>query len=196
MLALGENRMASRLYQVRITIAAQKQLDSFPARDQTRIREAIDGLATEPRPPGCKKLKGSANTWRIRVGNYRVLYEVHDNQLLVLVVEIGHRKDITGRESEATMQDVQTLTGEELVEHLDQVAARVADDAGGNERLIVTHGGRRFAVVPIEDLEYLERIDGQLDDAAMEELRATADDPDRRTSVPFGSGVPKAQSRR
>ena len=86
--------MASRLYHVHITVAAQKQLDSLPVRDQVRIREAIDSLANEPRPRGCKKLKGSTDTWRIRVGNYRVIYEVHDNQLLVLVVEIGHRKDV------------------------------------------------------------------------------------------------------
>jgi mRNA interferase RelE/StbE len=51
-------------------------------------------LEDNPRPPGCKKLVGEENAWRIRVGNYRVLYEIKDRVLIVHVVEIGHRKDV------------------------------------------------------------------------------------------------------
>lgn len=54
---------------------------------------AIDQLATEPRPAGCIKLSGRAQ-WRVRVGDYRVLYEIHDDALLVLVIEVGHRRSI------------------------------------------------------------------------------------------------------
>lgn len=54
----------------------------------------IDGLASDPRPPRCVKLSGRDNQWRVRAGDYRVVYEVHDAQLLVLVIEIGHRSEI------------------------------------------------------------------------------------------------------
>ena len=58
-----------------------------------RIRESINELAKDPRPPGSKKLKGEDRTYRIRVGDYRVLYEVYDQEILVLVIRIRHRKD-------------------------------------------------------------------------------------------------------
>jgi mRNA interferase RelE/StbE len=58
-----------------------------------RILAAIDALADDPQPPGCKKLVGQ-DGWRIRVGDYRILYELHDRVLLVIVVDIGHRGEI------------------------------------------------------------------------------------------------------
>ncbi|MEW5948302.1 MAG: type II toxin-antitoxin system RelE/ParE family toxin [Thermodesulfobacteriota bacterium] len=57
---------------------------------------AIQGLSEDPRPSGVKKLTGR-NAWRIRVGNYRVIYEIQDNSLVVLVVSVGHRKEIYRR---------------------------------------------------------------------------------------------------
>ncbi|MDN5861306.1 MAG: type II toxin-antitoxin system RelE/ParE family toxin [Pseudonocardia sp.] len=51
----------------------------------------IDRLAENPRPPQCVKLSGQVNAWRVRAGDYRVVYELHDDRLLVLVIEIGHR---------------------------------------------------------------------------------------------------------
>lgn len=60
---------------------------------QDRIIAAIRSLAEEPRPSGVKKLTGR-EAWRIRVGNYRIIYEIHDQALIVLVVSIGHRQDV------------------------------------------------------------------------------------------------------
>ena len=80
-------------YTVTISKNAEKQLDSIPVSDVTKILIAIENLANDPRPPGCKKLKGR-DAYRIRQGNYRVIYEIFDDILLVDVIAIGHRKDI------------------------------------------------------------------------------------------------------
>jgi len=81
------------IYSVEILRSAQKQLSRINRQDQTRIIEAIATLAANPRPTGCKKLSGRP-AWRIRVGSHRVVYEVHDDQIIVLVVAIVHRKEI------------------------------------------------------------------------------------------------------
>lgn len=81
------------IYTVEILRSAQKQLAKIDGQDRKRIINAIRALANDPRPPGNKKLSGRP-AWRIRVGTYRVIYEVCDKQLLVLVVVIGHRRDI------------------------------------------------------------------------------------------------------
>ena len=80
-------------YAVEILRAAQKQLAKLDRQAQSRAIESIRGLAADPRPPGCKKLSGRP-AWRIRVGSYRVLYEIHDARLVVLVVSVGDRKDV------------------------------------------------------------------------------------------------------
>ena len=74
--------------------SVDKALLRLPENIQQRIVVAMDELALNPRPPGCVKLAGDDNLWRIRVGDYRVVYEIHDRRLLILVVRIGHRKDI------------------------------------------------------------------------------------------------------
>jgi len=79
-------------YNVLITRPARKDLESFPAKTQDRILGAIEDLRKNPRPRGCKKLQGRENAYRIRVGIYRVIYEIHGKDLLVLVVRIRHRK--------------------------------------------------------------------------------------------------------
>jgi mRNA interferase RelE/StbE len=81
-------------YDVQFLPAARKQLADLPRQAQTRIATAVDALADNPRPAGCVKLAGSDNAWRIRVGRYRVVYEIADDKLLVLVVRVAHRKDI------------------------------------------------------------------------------------------------------
>ena len=58
-----------------------------------RIASAIDGLASVPRPPGSVKLTGAASVWRIRVGGYRILYEINDHRLVVLVIRIAKRSE-------------------------------------------------------------------------------------------------------
>ena len=80
-------------YRVEILRSAQKQLAKVDRQDQSRIISAIRALADEPRPSGCKKLSGRP-AWRIRVGMYRVIYEIHDDLLRVLVVAIGHRREV------------------------------------------------------------------------------------------------------
>ena len=80
-------------YILRINEEAAKTLTKLDPGIQTRISAAIDALATDPRPSGAKKLKGS-EFYRIRVGDYRIVYEIRDRQLVVLVIRIGHRKEI------------------------------------------------------------------------------------------------------
>jgi mRNA interferase RelE/StbE len=81
-------------YEVLISKTARKQLTALPSLMHDKIIENISKLSTSPRPAGCKKIKGQKNVWRIRVGNYRVIYEIEDNILHIMVIAIGHRKDI------------------------------------------------------------------------------------------------------
>lgn len=82
-------------YKVSIRREALKELLSLPTRDQEKLGSAIDDLAFDPRPSGCKKLKGEhMHFWRIRVGNYRVIYQVDDTIKVVEVGKIGHRKSV------------------------------------------------------------------------------------------------------
>lgn len=81
-------------YEVEIARRAVKSLARLPRHEQQRIRAAIDLLANEPRPPGCVALKGEDRAYRVRIGDYRIVYEVHDTRLVVLVVRVGHRRDV------------------------------------------------------------------------------------------------------
>lgn len=81
------------MYQVVIEKQAQKQLAKIPPPDYNKIVAAIKGLASDPRPFGYKKLKGRPS-YRIRVGDYRIIYQVKDNVLTVFVLVIGHRRDV------------------------------------------------------------------------------------------------------
>jgi len=80
-------------YKISILRKAQKQLAKIPAGDYKKIKQAILGLAQDPRPSGAEKLKGRQG-WRIRQGNYRVIYEIQDEQLIIIVLDVGNRKDI------------------------------------------------------------------------------------------------------
>jgi mRNA interferase RelE/StbE len=80
-------------YSIEILRTAQKQLSKIEQSQQQRIIEAIRELATDPRPSGCKKLSGRP-AYRIRIGSYRVIYEIQDKQLLIVVVTIGDRKNV------------------------------------------------------------------------------------------------------
>jgi mRNA interferase RelE/StbE len=80
-------------YSLRVLRAAQKQLEKIERQDRARLYEAIRKLATNPRPAGTRKLSGRP-AWRIRVGSFRVIYEIEDRQLVVLVIAIGNRRDI------------------------------------------------------------------------------------------------------
>lgn len=84
-------------YVVEFTPRAKRELEKLPKLIQQRLRPRIDALAGDPRPPGVKALAGVADRWRIRVGDYRVVYTIKDEVLLVLVLRIGHRRDVYDR---------------------------------------------------------------------------------------------------
>ena len=86
--------MAPSLYDVVLSPKADKQLDDLPISLQRRITQALEELEPNPRPPGAIKLQGTDDLWRIRVGDYRIVYTIKDRELLVLVVRLGHRRDI------------------------------------------------------------------------------------------------------
>jgi len=83
-----------RRYAVRLARRAVRALADLQRRDQQRIRAAIDLLAENPRPPNCVALQGEAGVYRVRVGDYRIVYEVFDRLLVVQVVRIGHRREV------------------------------------------------------------------------------------------------------
>ncbi|MCC5662511.1 type II toxin-antitoxin system RelE/ParE family toxin [Nostoc sp. CHAB 5784] len=80
-------------YRVIIPKPVQKQLDDLPEKQRERLLKDIRLLADVPRPSGVKKLNGYENMYRIRVGNYRVIYEIQDQEMLVLILSSIHRKD-------------------------------------------------------------------------------------------------------
>jgi mRNA interferase RelE/StbE len=80
-------------YRVEILPAVERQLRWIDSGPRKRIDAAILSLAADPRPHGCRKLSGS-DEYRIRVGDYRILYEIADAVLRVLVVKVGHRRDV------------------------------------------------------------------------------------------------------
>jgi mRNA interferase RelE/StbE len=80
-------------YAIKIKKSAQKSLAKISQPYQSNIIESIRDLSNQPRPPGCKKLSGR-DAWRIRVGDYRVIYEITDFELVILIVHIGHRSEV------------------------------------------------------------------------------------------------------
>ncbi|NJL10721.1 MAG: type II toxin-antitoxin system RelE/ParE family toxin [Calothrix sp. SM1_7_51] len=72
----------------------KKQFNKLSQDLQDRIQADIDELANEPRPSGVKKLKGEENSYRIRVGDYRVVYEIYDDILLISIVKVKHRTEV------------------------------------------------------------------------------------------------------
>jgi mRNA interferase RelE/StbE len=86
-------------YEVKFSKGAKKQLRKLPLDVQQRIQTKINDLAIEPRPNGVKKLQGDDNSYRLRVGDYRVIYEVVDDVLIVTVIKVRHRSEIYKDES-------------------------------------------------------------------------------------------------
>lgn len=84
-------------YRIEVAPAVLRQLRRLNPAARRRIQAAIELLAEHPRPQGAKKLVGGDSEWRVRTGDYRIVYEVHDDVLLVLVVAVGHRRDIYQR---------------------------------------------------------------------------------------------------
>ena len=80
------------VYAVELRPSARRELFKLPRRDQLRLIRAMDALAENPRPRGVKKLAGPDDLYR--VGDYRIVYAIHEDRLIVLVVRIAHRKDV------------------------------------------------------------------------------------------------------
>ena len=81
-------------YNIEISATAERQLRKINKQDQLRVLHTIQGLSQVPYPKGCRKLRGCQNIYRIREGNYRVIYSVEAERLSVLIIKAGHRKDV------------------------------------------------------------------------------------------------------
>lgn len=81
-------------YTVLYRASVKRDIRQLDAGTIQRIDAAILALADNPRPPGCVKLSGKSGYWRIRIGAYRVVYEIQDQKLIVLVVSVAHRRDV------------------------------------------------------------------------------------------------------
>lgn len=82
------------MYRVEFTAAAQKDILSIPGFVRNRMEIAVEQLQVNPRPEGSKKLKGRENTYRIRLGDYRILYSIGDRSKMLTVFRIRHRKEV------------------------------------------------------------------------------------------------------
>ncbi len=81
-------------YRIEVSATAERQLKKLRRDDQVRVVRAVQNLAGDPRPLGCRKLQGHADVYRIRVGRYRVLYSIDGRRIIVSVLKIAHRKDV------------------------------------------------------------------------------------------------------
>jgi mRNA interferase RelE/StbE len=81
-------------YSVELKPSARKELESLTDTVLARVVSKLESLAHDPRPPGCKKLKGYKDQWRVRIGDWRVVYIVDDKARLVSVTRIAHRRDV------------------------------------------------------------------------------------------------------
>lgn len=81
-------------YSVEVSATAEKQIRGLKKDDQLRVVRAIAGLAARPRPSGTRKLRGFDDVYRLRAGTYRILYSIEDRRLLVIVLKVGHRRDV------------------------------------------------------------------------------------------------------
>jgi len=81
-------------YRISLSPAAARQLRKFDPQVRRRIQGVLELLAVEPRPPAATRLVGGAGEWRVRTGDYRIVYEIEDQELLVLVLRVGHRREI------------------------------------------------------------------------------------------------------
>jgi mRNA interferase RelE/StbE len=84
-------------YEIVIKPTAEKGLDKTPRPLRRRIADALEELRDDPRPEGVAKLAGTEDLWRVRVGDYRIVYEVDDRQATVTILRVAHRKDVYRR---------------------------------------------------------------------------------------------------
>jgi mRNA interferase RelE/StbE len=81
-------------YRLLIKPSAAKEIEASPKKDRLRIIKRIQSLSSDPRPPGCEKLSGHEDKYRVRQGAYRIVYSVSDIERVVCVVKVGHRREV------------------------------------------------------------------------------------------------------
>lgn len=81
-------------YRIEVAPAARRELRKLDPQARRRVQAALELLAGSPRPPAAKPLVNAGGAWRIRTGSYRIVYEIHDDRILVLVLRIAHRRDV------------------------------------------------------------------------------------------------------
>jgi len=96
-------------HRIEVSPAAARQLRKIDRRVLPRIAEKTDSLATEPRPHGCEKLSGYENLYRVRVGDYRILYGVEDRLVMIAVLKVGSRAEVYERIRESDLDSLRSL---------------------------------------------------------------------------------------
>jgi len=95
----GKENQRQRVYRLEVSPAADRDLTKLGQRIQghnfERLRSAIDNLANQPRPSGGRKIKGEDNAYRIRVGDYRIVYEIYDNETIIVLLQVVRRTETT-----------------------------------------------------------------------------------------------------
>ncbi len=81
-------------YRIEVSATAEKQIRKLTKADQIRVLRAVQKLAKEPRPPGTRKLRDYEDVYRIRVGTHRILYSIESGRLLIIILKVGHRRDV------------------------------------------------------------------------------------------------------
>lgn len=89
-----QTRSQVKPWSIEFSPRAERQFGKLTRGVQERLSPHIDSLAVDRRPPGCKKLKGAGDFWRIRVGDHRIVYQIHDQELIILIVTLGDSKDV------------------------------------------------------------------------------------------------------
>ena len=84
-------------YVIRLSQAAARELRKFDPAVRRRIQAVLELLADDPRPPSAKRLVGGAGEWRVRTGNYRIIYEIHDDRLVIVVLRMARRRELYDR---------------------------------------------------------------------------------------------------
>lgn len=81
-------------YRIEVSATAEKQLKKLGREDRIRVLRAVQALAHEPRPSGCRKLQGYEDVYRIRIGRYRALYSIDGRRVIITVLKVAHRRDV------------------------------------------------------------------------------------------------------
>ena len=100
-------------YRIEVSPAAARQLRKIDRRTLPQIAEKVDSLAVEPRPRGCEKLSGHHDVYRVRVGDYRIIYGVEDRLVLVAVLKVGNRAEVYQRLRDSDIDFLRDLTSKE-----------------------------------------------------------------------------------